>query len=239
MPRSQARGVLEFPRRLAGAVGRRIRRLLTQDPDRFLRRVAGVIHVGANTGQERELYERLGLNVAWIEPIPSVFAELQRNIAGYSRQKAFNCLLSDSDGELFDFKISNYEGQSSSIFDLAMHRDIWPLIDYVDTVQLRSRTLAAVVEEEGIDLARHDALVLDTQGSELLVLKGGAPLLSSFSYIKAEAADFEAYRDAPRLDDISDYLAAFGFVELQRTKFADHPDGGGCFNVVYRNAART
>jgi len=40
---------------------RRLRRLLGRDPNRFLRSTRGVIHVGANVGQERELYrlERL------------------------------------------------------------------------------------------------------------------------------------------------------------------------------------
>jgi hypothetical protein len=38
---------------------------------RFLRDVTGVIHVGANTGQERFLYRLFGLNVIWIEPISS------------------------------------------------------------------------------------------------------------------------------------------------------------------------
>src|SRR5262245_2591910 len=40
---------------------RRIRSMLKRDPDSFLREVSGVIHVGANTGQEKELYEKFGL----------------------------------------------------------------------------------------------------------------------------------------------------------------------------------
>src|SRR5215472_4628952 len=51
---------------------RRIRSMLKRNPDSFLRGVSGVIHVGANTGQERELYEKFGLHVVWIEPIPEV-----------------------------------------------------------------------------------------------------------------------------------------------------------------------
>lgn len=39
----------------------------------FLSKGRGVIHVGANAGQERELYAAFGLHVIWIEPIPDVF----------------------------------------------------------------------------------------------------------------------------------------------------------------------
>ena len=48
------------------------------DPDAFLHQVSGVVHVGANTGQERDLYQTLGLRVCSIEPIPDVFARLQQ-----------------------------------------------------------------------------------------------------------------------------------------------------------------
>jgi|688.fasta_scaffold125077_4 hypothetical protein len=36
---------------------------LDQDPDSFLNRIIGIIHVGANTGQERELHASKGLRV--------------------------------------------------------------------------------------------------------------------------------------------------------------------------------
>jgi hypothetical protein len=42
------------------------------DPYRFLRRTKGVVHVGANEGQERDIYARYNLNVLWIEPLPDV-----------------------------------------------------------------------------------------------------------------------------------------------------------------------
>lgn len=58
----------------------RIRTALREDPDRFLKKVKGIIHVGANTGQEMELYAKYKLPVVWIEPIPEVFETLQNNL---------------------------------------------------------------------------------------------------------------------------------------------------------------
>ena len=56
------------------------------DPDAFFHQVSGVVHVGANIGQERDLYQTLGLRVCSIEPIPDVFARLlQRSSRALSR----------------------------------------------------------------------------------------------------------------------------------------------------------
>ena len=44
--------------------------------DYFLRHTTGVVHVGANIGQERRLYHRHDLDVVWIEPNPHAFDEL-------------------------------------------------------------------------------------------------------------------------------------------------------------------
>jgi hypothetical protein len=50
------------------------------DLDGFLGDVSGVVHVGANIGQERQLYAAHKLNVLWIEPISEVFKRLESNI---------------------------------------------------------------------------------------------------------------------------------------------------------------
>ena len=71
---------------------------LSREPDRFLRNSRGVIHVGANSGQERDHYEKAKLEVVWIEPVPAVFAALVSNIRNHPRQKALNALATDTDG---------------------------------------------------------------------------------------------------------------------------------------------
>lgn len=216
---------------------RRARRLVTGDPDRFLRGASGVIHVGANTGQERARYASYGLDVLWIEPIHEVFETLQRNLAAYPRQRALECLVTDRDGAEYEFHVANNEGQSSSIFDLKEHKDVWPKVGFTHSVRLRSKTLPSLLEAEGIDRARYDALIMDTQGSELLVLKGAEPILDAFEYIKTEVPDFEAYAGCCRLADIEGFLLPRGFTELKRNAFARHAGGGRYYDVVYRRRA--
>ena len=204
--------------------------------DAFLADVRGVIHVGANAGQERDLYDRHGLDVIWIEPIPDVFAELERNIVGYPRQRAFQGLFSNRHGDEIELKIANNNGASSSILDFGEHKEIWPEVKYTDTLSLKSQTLAWFLRHHKIDAAAYDALVVDTQGSELLILQGAGEALRNFRYIKTEAADFEAYRGGCTLKDLDAFLRVRGFTEVRRDAFAQNKTGGTYFDVLYVQA---
>ena len=204
------------------------------DPDRFLRRVRGVIHVGANSGPERHAYARLGLNVLWIEPIPEVFATLERNIRAYPRQRAVMALVTDVDGREYDFHVSSNDGLSSSIFDLARHRELWPEVDYAATMKIPGTTLPTLLAREGIDAAGYQALILDTQGSELLVLRGAEPVLRGFEYVKTEAADFESYAGCCLLDEMTAFMASHGFQSISRHRFAGRAGVGSYYDIVYR-----
>ena len=94
--------------------------------DRYLGQAKGVIHVGANSGQERDLYDVYDLPVFWVEPIEEVFRELEANIAPYAKQQAVQALVTDENDREYEFHIANNAGQSSSIFGLKHHSDIWP-----------------------------------------------------------------------------------------------------------------
>jgi len=212
---------------------RRLRRLFAPDPNRFLRSARGVIHVGANVGEERELYRGYGLDVLWIEPIPDVFARLRANIAGFPRQHALECLVTDRDDASYEFNVANNDGESSSILALKEHRDVWPEVRFTRTIALRSSTLATLLTRESVDVARYDALVMDTQGSELLVLRGAEPVLGQFKFIKTEVPDFEAYAGCAKLEDIERFLRHRGYDELARNRFASRPGGGHYYDVVY------
>jgi len=210
------------------------RSMLKNDPDRFLQKVSGVIHVGANTGQERELYAKFGLRVIWIEPIPEVFEKLKANVADFSQQRALKCLVTDQDNVAYQFHIANNEGHSSSILDLNLHKDIWPQVAYEKTITLQSKTLPSLLEEEHIDHSEYDSLVMDTQGSELLVLKGAVSILENFTYIKTEVPDFESYTGCCQLADISSFLARYGYREFSRQKNAERPNVGSYYDIVYK-----
>ena len=213
----------------------RVGSVFRENTDRFLEEVSGVVHVGANAGQERAIYAKHDLRVIWVEPIPDVFETLCQNIRRFPKQRAVRYLVTDRDDAEYQFHIANNNGESSSILDFKLHNEIWPSVAYTGTITLRGLTLASLYERERIDPSEYQALVLDTQGSELLVLKGSVPLLRSFKYIKTEVADFEAYAGCCQLEDLGSFMLQHEFVELTRTKFASRAGGGSYFNIVYRS----
>jgi FkbM family methyltransferase len=202
-------------------------------PTSFLRKVNGVIHIGANIGQERFRYAAYDLRVAWIEPIPDVFEQLSENLKPFPKQSAYRCLLAAEDGREFTFHISDNGGVCSSILPLAKHRVMWPEIGYTKEIKICGTTLGKCIEKEQIRLADYQALVLDTQGSELMILKGAANLLPNFRFIQVEVADFESYAGCCKLPEMTEFMREHGFRERKRKRFEFVRGVGSYYDVTY------
>jgi len=222
---------------LTRRVKNRLKSTFAIGTERFLRDVPGVIHIGANTGQERDEYRRFGLRVLWVEPIPRVFERLSANLRGYPDQRAVQCLVTDRDGAEYEFHVASNNGASSSILDLKLHQDIWPEVQFKETLKLTSVTLASLLQQQQIDPADYPALVMDTQGSELLVLQGGLPVLRHFDYVKTEVPDFESYAGCCQLAEVDAFMRGNGFAELHRDRFATRAQGGSYYDVLYKRSA--
>ena len=75
--------------------------------------IRGVLHCGASTGQEAEMYNSLGIQkVIWVEAIPKVYEKLVEHIKVYPQNIAINSCLSDVDGQDVEFNISSNDGES-------------------------------------------------------------------------------------------------------------------------------
>jgi hypothetical protein len=94
-------------------------------------------------------------------------------------------------------------------------------------------TLPAALHKAGIDPQGYDALVMDTQGSELLVLRGAASMLRSFKSIKTEAADFEAYKGGTTVSELVGFLRPFGFRLRRKDQFATRTAGGAYYDILF------
>jgi hypothetical protein len=69
----------------------------------------------------------------------------------------------------------------------------------------------------------------------LLVLKGAESRLKEFKFIKAEAADFEAYRGCCRVQDLNDFLKIFGFRLAVQSRFEKKQGVGAYYELVYES----
>jgi len=212
---------------------RGIRRLVRR-PDAFLGRSSGIIHVGANDGWERHAYAKHRLRVAWIEALPDAFSRLEQNISSIREQRAICAVLTDREDAVVRFNVASNSGKSSSMFDLGDHVKIHPHISYTATLELRSRTLDGLFADGTLARPDYDALVLDTQGSELLVLQGAQECLTRMKFVKTEAADFELYRGGCRLDALREFLGRHGFREALRDETGYETGLGSTFDVLFK-----
>jgi 2-O-methyltransferase len=210
----------------------------TQETNEFLTRATGVVHIGANSGQERELYAALTLPVVWVEALPDVFQQLAANIKPYPFQQAYQYLLTDENDKQYEFGVANNDGQSSSIYEFGDHKEIWPDVGYTGTISLTSTTFKTMVERECIDLSPYNALVMDVQGAELLVLKGAVDLLNGFKWIRAECADFEIYKDCCQLKDLDEWLGPRGFNRVRTWQGAGKAGLGHAYEALYEREGK-
>jgi FkbM family methyltransferase len=200
--------------------------------DAWLRHVDSIVHVGANAGLEAPMYASFDLDVLWIEPIPHVYEQLLRSIKAFPKQRSYQALVTDRAAQVITLNISSNNGASSSIFDLAQHKEIWPDVRYTGKIELISETLGDILAKDG---HRFDGLVMDTQGSELLILRGAEANLSQFKFIKTEAADFESYKGGTTVDQLVAFLTPRGFSVVRRDVFAKKPDGfGSYFDLLFK-----
>ena len=210
-----------------------LKRLYLGPFDNFLRNVNGVIHIGANEGQEREHYKKYNVNkVLWIEADPNVFKKLKKNISKYKNHIAINYLILDK-SQKTQFNISNAQGNASSVLNLLKHKEMYPEIKFIKKISIQGYTFALVIKREGINIKNYQALILDTQGSELMILQGANKLLNNFKYIKLECADFEIYKNSPSIKEISKYLKKFNFKEKKRIKIDENKKNQNVYDVLY------
>ncbi len=206
--------------------------LLTQLTHRFRRPIRGIVHVGANIGDEREQYAAAGVPaVLWVEPLPDVFAVLQANIAHLPGQSAVQALCSARAGEPVTLNIASNAGASSSILPLGDHARRHPSIHYVGQLQTRSTTVDALLEQRP-DREAFNALVLDVQGAELEVLRGSLRTLEQIDALYVEVSEEPLYEGGCTLEEIWRFLTGQGF--RMKWMSLNENDWGDAFFVAQR-----
>lgn len=177
----------------------------------------GVLHLGANTGQERHVYQMYDVKeVVWVEAIPEVFEQLQKNIEHFVGHTAMNVCVGDEHGKEVVFNVSNNEAQSSSYLDLDVHKRIHPEVHYVKQVKMKMERLDKIFSDfNGGDWF----LNADLQGAELDAFKGLGDLLKQFKWVYTEVNKQSTYKDCPLIDDLDVYLLQHGFERVETGKW--------------------
>ena len=110
-----------------------------------------------------------------------------------------------------DFHLYRRRGESSSFRPDPRYRDKFagPLFEVEETIELESRTLDWIVENERLDPP--DLIKLDTQGSELAILAGSPRAVRDALLIETEAEFTRQYDGQPLFHDVSAHLDERGY----------------------------
>lgn len=192
----------------------------------------GIIHVGANTGQEADMYCNMGLtDQVWIEAIPDVHARLIKNLKSkpYIKSSCIKACVSNVVGEEVEFNVSNNDAQSSSFLQLGTHKQVHPEVHYIRSFKAVTTTLDTLFMPT-IASMDYKFLAMDVQGAELKVLQGATQLLKQIQYVYAEVNKEELYKGCALIGDLDDLLLRKGFHRMV-TVWAGDTGWGDAFYV--------
>lgn len=178
----------------------------------------GVLHVGANLGEEAPVYHELGIKkVIWIEANPHLMPRLTENIRKYTGQHAFNFAAGEEDFVDVTLHISNNAGQSSSLLELGTHKVAHPEVHYIEDVTVKMHRIDRFFGTRSADLGIHDCdfLSMDIQGFELPALRGMGESLKHFTSVYLEVNKAELYKGCALVEDIDLYLLGYGFKRVE------------------------
>lgn len=180
--------------------------------------IKGVIHVGGSHAEEQNDYLHHGIKKQlWIEAIPEVFKELQKNIVGNPQAMAIQACISDKSLQNKVFNVTNNVGQSSSFLPLKKHSEYYPTIVVDRTIEMITITLDDIFDtfteytNPQFAIQNFNFINLDIQGAELMALKGFEKNLQHIDYIYCEVNDEELYEGCAHVAEIDAFLLEQGF----------------------------
>lgn len=191
----------------------------------------GVVQVGASIGQEMKEFVDGGIRAGvFIEPLPEPFAHLSRICEPIPNFIPIQALCAETTGKIYELRIASNGGQSSSILQPKNHLQLYPNINFKESVPISSITLDDVLKTTRENGFQHvvDAsklLYMDCQGAEFQILRGASASLSNFDFIYTEVMRNELYQGQIHFLDYCHFLDAIGFA-LNDVYF-QHPEQGG------------
>lgn len=187
--------------------------------------IKGVIHIGAHWGQEHQDYLDCGINkMIYIEPCLPAFNILQKKFNNNINVKLINCACGDQTGTQIMYTETSNAGQSNSLLKPKFHLDKYPHI------QFNGEQVMSVYRLDDLEFIRdeYDILLMDCQGYEGYVLRGGFETLKNIKVVYTEVNNNLLYEDCTLLNELDEILFEFDRVE---TIWVDGKDWGDAIYI--------
>jgi FkbM family methyltransferase len=153
------------------------------------------------------------------EPVPELFAALERRTNALAPVKCFPYALGDRIGTSTLHVSSGYHelpGQripadgSSSLLRPTGHYELCPHVEFATQIEVPVTTVDEFAKRQNVQ--RIDFMWLDLQGMELKALQGAEKLLRTVSSVYLEASTRQLYDGAPVYAEIERWMNSKGFV---------------------------
>tara|TARA_A100001015_G_scaffold319501_1_gene442562 strand:+ start:1116 stop:2102 length:987 start_codon:yes stop_codon:yes gene_type:complete len=175
--------------------------------------------VGAAGGLDKRWHFLRPTNLTEIlfEPDPASFKELQNK--SLPNTLVFNAALADSKKEVI-LNICKWR-QVSSIyepnFELINKYPDASRFEIEERIPLKADSLSNLLYSKNVSAL--DFIKIDTQGSELEILRGAGDLLRSVIGVEVEVEFVELYKGQPLFQEVNSYISNWGMslVDLKRT----------------------
>jgi FkbM family methyltransferase len=174
----------------------------------------GVLHVGADVGQEVTQYLEYGFKtITLIEANPECCEILFSKFGGDPRIKIFNYAICDRQG-IVDFHIHTSRSGSTepaSILPMKRFKEIVKTLKTTKTISVPAITLDGLFQKHQLQFGAYNFINIDIQGAELLALQGALKVLDSIDVIVSEVNVVEMYENGALEDDVVRFLEKQGF----------------------------
>ncbi|MFA5306182.1 MAG: FkbM family methyltransferase [Candidatus Babeliales bacterium] len=148
------------------------------------------------------------------EPVPELYMKVKQKVKNYRNISSYQCALSNKEGTA-DFYVSSFKktpndpSASSSLLKPAKHLDVCQNIIFKKKISVETTTIDNWAKKNSID--HIDFIWLDTQGSELSILKSSPHILKTVRAVFTEVEFIEAYENQPLFKDVRDWMESNGF----------------------------
>jgi FkbM family methyltransferase len=168
-----------------------------------------ILDIGAHTGQFHSWAKRVwpDVGVFMIEANPLHGSVLDR-LAMMNGDSYLIAALGDEERDVtFYTRSDKPHTEGNSYYKEALY---WDLPQLVQESTVRLQKLDNLFEDDAV----FEIIKIDTQGSELDILRGGKNLINKASVVILEVSYFEWNLGCPLVDEIIDYMASIGFKEF-------------------------
>lgn len=174
----------------------------------------GIINVGVHEGQEISMFDKIGFeNLVLIEANSEFLPNINEKLKEVNNSLVLNYAVTDRIGKISFNKTSN-RGLSSSVLPLKEHSVVHPDVEVTELVEIETTTLDQLHHDfEMVRLS--NALYLDVQGAEYLILSAADLLFEQLDVICTEVNFRELYEGCKNIEEIDGYLQLKGFVRIK------------------------